>query len=202
MSAEGGKEWTYNFSHQPLKNEQTISLGNVQIQVLHTPGHTPESITFLVRDLNQPKNPIKAITGDFIFVGDVDRPDLLEKAVGQKGSQFEGAHQLFASLNEFMLLPKNTEIWPGHGGGSFCGKSLSNIPQSTLEQEMATSPAFQYLHDKEAFTQYILDGQPEPPKYFSVMKQLNKTSRPLQIALPKLNELSVSELQEAVKKIF
>lgn len=132
MSAEGGKEWTYNFSHQPLKNKQTFSLGNVQIQVLHTPGHTPESITFLVRDLKQPKNPIKAITGDFIFVGDVGRPDLLEKA----------------------------------------------------------------------FTQYILDGQPEPPKYFSVMKQLNKTSRPLQIALPKLNELSVSELQEAVKKIF
>ena len=199
LSAEGGKEWRYDFSHQPLKNQQTISLGNVQIQVLHTPGHTPESLTFLVRDLKQPQNPIKAITGDFIFVGDVGRPDLLEKAVGQKGSQFEGAHQLFASLNQFKLLPKNTEIWPGHGAGSFCGKSLSTIPQSTFEQEMATSPAFQYLHDKEAFTEYILEGQPEPPKYFAVMKQWNKSLRPLQIALPKLNELTISELQEAVK---
>lgn len=199
LSAEGGKDWQYDFPHQPLKNNQTISLGEVQLRVMHTPGHTPESITFLVQNDKEPNAPIKAITGDFIFVGDVGRPDLLEKAAGQKGAQFEGAHQLFESLNQFIKLPKNTEIWPGHGAGSFCGKSLSTIPQSTLEQEMAASPAFQLLNDKEAFTTFILDGQPEPPKYFAVMKQWNKSMRPLVIQLPKIQALTITEVEHAIE---
>lgn len=199
LSNEGGPNWQYAFDHQPLKDQQIIQLGNVELKVMHTPGHTPESLTFLVKNTNKPNDPIKAITGDFIFVGDVGRPDLLEKAAGQKGSQFEGAYQLFTSLNQFIKLPKNTEIWPGHGAGSFCGKSLSNIPQSTLEQEMATSPAFQYLNDKDAFTKFILDGQPEPPKYFAVMKQWNKSVRPLLIEVPKIQNLSTVELENAIK---
>lgn len=199
LSAEGGDNWKYEFPHLPLVNNQIIYLGEIHLQVMHTPGHTPESITFLVKNTNKPNDPIKAITGDFIFVGDVGRPDLLEKAAGQKGSQFEGAYQLFTSLNQFIKLPKNTEIWPGHGAGSFCGKSLSNIPQSTLEQEIATSPAFQYLNDKDAFTKFILDGQPEPPKYFAVMKQWNKSVRPLLIEVPKIQNLSTVELENAIK---
>ncbi|RRA89837.1 MBL fold metallo-hydrolase [Paenimyroides viscosum] len=199
LSNEGGPNWQYAFDHQPLKDQQIIQLGNVELKVMHTPGHTPESLTFLVKNTNKPNDPIKAITGDFIFVGDVGRPDLLEKAAGQKGSQYEGAYQLFTSLNQFIKLPKNTEIWPGHGAGSFCGKSLSNIPQSTLEQEMATSPAFQYLNDKDAFTKFILDGQPEPPKYFAVMKQWNKSVRPLLIEMPKTKKLSMTELENAIK---
>ncbi|WP_255497907.1 MBL fold metallo-hydrolase [Flavobacterium sp. I3-2] len=199
LSNEGGPDWQYAFDHQPLKDQQIIQLGNVELKVIHTPGHTPESLTFLVKNTKDQTAPTKAITGDFIFVGDVGRPDLLEKAAGQKGSQFEGAYQLFTSLNQFIKLPKNTEIWPGHGAGSFCGKSLSNIPQSTLEQEMATSPAFQYLNDKDAFTKFILDGQPEPPKYFAVMKQWNKSVRPLLIEVPKIQNLSTVELENAIK---
>lgn len=199
LSAEGGPDWKYSFAHQPLKDQQEINFANIQIEVMHTPGHTPESITFLVKDIKESSAPIKAITGDFIFVGDVGRPDLLEKAAGQKGSQLEGAHQLFESLNQFIKLPKDTEIWPGHGAGSFCGKSLSNIPQSTLEQEITMSPAFQYLHDKGAFTNYILEGQPEPPKYFTLMKQWNKTFRPLLIEIPKTQKLSTTEVQNALE---
>lgn len=199
LSAEGGADWKYAFAHQPIKDQQKINFGNVQIEVMHTPGHTPESVTYLIKNTQEPAAPIKAITGDFIFVGDVGRPDLLEKAAGQKGSQFEGAHQLFESLNQFVKLPKETELWPGHGAGSFCGKSLSNIPQSTLAQEMATSPAFQYLHDKERFTHFILDGQPEPPKYFAVMKQWNKNFRPLLIEVPKTQKLSSKEVHKAVQ---
>lgn len=198
LSAEGDTDWQYTFAHQPLKDQQIIQMGNVELKVMHTPGHTPESITFLVKNTKDTTAPTKAITGDFIFVGDVGRPDLLEKAAGQKGSQFEGAHQLFESLNQFIKLPKETELWPGHGAGSFCGKSLSTMPQSTLEQEMATSPAFQYLNDKEAFTQFILDGQPEPPKYFAVMKQWNKSVRPLLIEVPKTQKLTLSEVKKAV----
>lgn len=199
LSAEGEPDWHYQFAHIPLKDKQKIDLGNVAIEVMHTPGHTPESLTFLVKDTKQKLTPIKAITGDFIFVGDIGRPDLLEKAVGQAGSQFEGAHQLFESLNQFKKLDKFTEIWPGHGAGSFCGKSLSTIPQSTLETEMATSPAFKLLHDKDAFTKFILEGQPEPPKYFAVMKQWNKQMRPLMIEKQHLNALSNAEVETAIK---
>ena len=199
LSNEGGPDWQYALEHQPLKDNQIIALGNVELKVMHTPGHTPESLTFLVKNTKDVMAPTKAITGDFIFVGDIGRPDLLEKAAGQKGSQYEGAHQLFASLNKFIKLPKNTELWPGHGAGSFCGKSLSTIPQSTLEHEIATSPAFQYLNDKEAFTQFILEGQPEPPKYFAVMKQWNKSVRPLLIEMPKTQKLSMTELENAIK---
>lgn len=198
LSAEGGKDWQYNFPHQPLKNNQTISLGEVQLQVKHTPGHTPESITFLVKNNNKPNHPLKAITGDFIFVGDVGRPDLLEKAAGQVGSQYTGAYQLFESLKEFAALPDETEIWPGHGAGSFCGKSLSNIPQSTLAQEKQTNKAFQLLHDKKEFATYILEGQPEPPKYFAVMKQWNKEMRPLVVEVPKVSLLSTKKVKESL----
>lgn len=200
LSAEGGEEWQYEFLHQPLVNQQKISLGNVEIEVMHTPGHTPESLTFLVRNLKEVHTPIKAITGDFIFVGDVGRPDLLEKSAGQKNAQFTGAQQLFASLNEFLKLPKSTEIWPGHGAGSFCGKSLSNIPQSTLEQEILTNPAFQRLNDVEEFTHFILDGQPEPPQYFAVMKQWNKQMRPLLVEIPKVAKLTHWEVEKAMQK--
>lgn len=199
LSAEGGSDWQYAFPHEPLKDKQIIPLGNLQIEVMHTPGHTPESLTFLVRDQNQPKAALKAITGDFIFVGDVGRPDLLEKAVGQKGSEITGAQQLFESLNKFTKLPKETEIWPGHGAGSFCGKSLSSVPQSTLQQEQATSPVFQLLQDQSAFTTFILEGQPEPPKYFAVMKQWNKQIRPLVLEMPKVQQLSLLELNKALQ---
>ncbi|HEY4539286.1 MAG TPA: MBL fold metallo-hydrolase [Faecalibacter sp.] len=199
LSAEGGKDWEYQFPHYPLKHQQIISLGDIQIEVMHTPGHTPESLTFLVKDNKQKLLPIKAITGDFIFVGDVGRPDLLEKAAGQIGSQYEGAYQLFESLKRFIKLPKETEIWPGHGAGSFCGKSLSIIPQSTLAQEMATNPAFQLLENKEAFTKYILDGQPEPPQYFAFMKQWNKQMRPLKIMKPNIPLLTNEELKKAIQ---
>ena len=85
LSNEGGPDWQYALEHQPLKDNQIIALGNVELKVMHTPGHTPESLTFLVKNTKDVMAPTKAITGDFIFVGDIGRPDLLEKAAGQKG---------------------------------------------------------------------------------------------------------------------
>jgi len=199
LSDEGGKDWQYEFPHKGLKDGQIIDMGNITLKVMHTPGHTPESIVFLVSDSNNSKDPIKAITGDFIFVGDVGRPDLIEKVIGQKDAQFAGADQMFESLRKFVKLPKDTEIWPGHGAGSFCGKSLSTIPQSTLEEEMKNNKAFQFLNDKKAFTSYILDGQPEPPKYFAVMKKWNKQMRPLVIEIPKISKLNQTEINDAIQ---
>src|SRR5690606_16072292 len=174
------------------------TIGQVELKVMHTPGHTPESITFLVRDTKASFTPLKAITGDFIFVGDVGRPDLLEKAAGQIGSQEIGAKQLYASIQKFSKLPDDLEIWGGHGAGSFCGKSLSAIPHSTLKEEKQNSNAFQFKNDEKGFVTYVLDGQPTPPKYFAVMKQLNKVDRPLLIQVPMHPKLNQAVFQQVI----
>lgn len=198
LSDEGGTDWQYQFPHTGLKDGSTIPIGQVELKVMHTPGHTPESITFLVRDTKVPATPQRAITGDFIFVGDVGRPDLLEKAAGQVGSQELGAKQLYASIQKFSRLPDDLEIWAGHGAGSFCGKSLSTIPHSTLKEEKQNSKAFQFKNDEKGFVKYILDGQPTPPKYFAVMKQLNRVERPLLIQVPVHPTLNPNSLQKAI----
>ncbi len=199
LSDEGDEDWKYQFPHHPLKNNDQIKIGQFVLEIMHTPGHTPESLTFLLKDTKNKLNPVKAITGDFIFVGDVGRPDLLEKSAHIKDAQFIGAKQLFESLKQFSKLANNTEIWPGHGAGSFCGKSLSNIPQSTLLAEKQSNPAFRYLNNLNDFSAYILDGQPTPPKYFAVMKQLNKNNRSLIVQQPKYSLLTDKELLQGSK---
>ncbi len=201
LSDEGGKDWQYSFPHVGLKDGSSIKIGQqIELKVMHTPGHTPESITFLVNSKNKKTTPTRAITGDFIFVGDVGRPDLLEKAAGQKGTQEEGAKQLYASIQKFAQLDVAMEIWPGHGAGSFCGKSLSNIPQSTLKEEKLNSKAFQFANDEAGFIAYILDGQPAPPKYFAEMKIRNKEDRPLLLEVPVYPTLSEKQLTEAIQQ--
>ncbi|GGG84907.1 MBL fold hydrolase [Parapedobacter pyrenivorans] len=190
LSAAGGKEWQYEFDHIPLNDGDRIDMGKLLLQVMHTPGHTPESITFLLIDPAISEKPQKALTGDFVFVGDVGRPDLLEMASGQIGTAEEGAKQLYRSIQRFSELPDGLEIWPGHSAGSFCGRSLSDIPQSTLEQEKLLNKAFQYHGDEGGFVDYVLDGQPSVPTYFAVMKQLNKARHPLLIEIPNYPKLS------------
>lgn len=197
LSSEGGTDWQYEFPHIGLKNKSIIKIGQVEIEVMHTPGHTPESITFILKDTKVTATPQRAITGDFVFVGDVGRPDLLEKAAGQVGAKEIGAKQLYASIQKFSKLTDDLEIWAGHGAGSFCGKSLSNIPFSTLKEEKQNSKAFQFHNNEKGFIKYILDGQPAVPKYFSVMKQLNKTKRPLLIEIPIHPKLNQTTFQNA-----
>jgi len=199
LSGETDPDWKYEIPHSPIKDGDKITMGNIILEAMHTPGHTPESLTFLVTDLSVSSSPQKALTGDFIFVGDVGRPDLLEKVAGQAGSQDRGAKKLYASIQRFSLLPDDLEIWPGHGAGSFCGKSLSDVPQSTLKQEKLTSKAFQFSNDVEGFVKYILDGQPDPPKYFATMKQWNRIPRPLLVEVPKRHKLSKSDFLTAQK---
>ena len=112
-------------------------------------------------------------TGDFVFVGSIGRPDLLEEAAGIKGSAEAGAHQLYHSAERFKHLPDYLQVWPAHGAGSACGKGLGAIPSSTVGYEKRLNPALQY-NDETAFVQYILSDQPEAPKYFAVMKRVNK----------------------------
>lgn len=200
LSDEGGPDWQYQFDHVGLKDGDEFKVGNLKIEVIHTPGHTPESISFLLTDVPASNKPVMLFTGDFVFVGDIGRPDLLEKAAGMIGTQDAGAKQMFKSLKRFSELPDYIQVWPGHGAGSACGKALGAVPSSTVGYEKIRNWAFQYDSDEKGFAKYLLEDQPEPPKYFAMMKKLNKIDRPLLTEVPKLNKLSAKELNDALKK--
>lgn len=176
LSDEGDASWKYAFAKeidaQLVKEGDTFKVGNVTFNVMHTPGHTPEHVSFLLYDRNQTE-PMGIFTGDFVFVGDIGRPDLLEEAAGVKGTTAIGAAQMFDSLKKFVALPDFVQVWPGHGAGSACGKALGAIPTSTVGYEKATNWAFQ-VTDRDAFIQELTTDQPEPPNYFATMKRVNK----------------------------
>jgi hydroxyacylglutathione hydrolase len=140
------------------------------------------------------------LTGDFVFVGDVGRPDLLEQAAGLKGTQDIGAEQMYDSLNQFVKLEDYIQVWPGHGAGSACGKALGAVPMTTVGYEKIRNWAIKLLDDKEAFKKELLADQPEPPKYFAMMKKLNKVPRPLVTAVPKFPRLNQNSWQQANEK--
>lgn len=200
LSDEGGEGWKYEFPHKGVKDKDVIKLGNLLFEILHTPGHTPESISLLLTDTPASMEPVMLFTGDFVFVGDVGRPDLLEKAAGMKGSQETGAKQMYESIKKFDALSDFIQVWPGHGAGSACGKALGSVPSTTVGYEKARNWAFQYDDNEQGFVKYLLTDQPEPPKYFAKMKSLNKVDRPLLTAVPKLKQLSATELKDAMAK--
>lgn len=162
-----------------LRDGDRIALGRVRLEVLHTPGHTPESLSFLMTDTAGAAGPMGILTGDWVFVGDVGRPDLLETAAGVAGAAVAGAHTLFRSLERFRRLPDYAQVWPGHGAGSACGRSLGAVPQSTVGYEVRSNWAFAVL-DEVRFVREVLEGQPEPPPSFARMKRANAVGpRPL-----------------------
>ena len=177
LSDCGPAEWKYRFAAgdgaRLLKDGDEIGVGNVKLRVLHTPGHTPEHLSFLIIDGAATTEPMGIITGDFVFCGDVGRPDLLEKAVQVKGSAEVAARTLWQSLAKFRALPDHLAMWPGHGAGSACGKGMSSVPSSTVGYEKRVNWAF-LAKDERAFVDGVLAGQPEPPAYFATMKRLNR----------------------------
>ncbi len=187
FSAEGGPDWQFEWAKNDpnarfLKHGDVIKVGNIDIQALLTPGHTPEHMSFLVTDKGGGADePIALLTGDFIFVGDVGRPDLLESAAGQAGLMEPSARTLYASLRATSELPEHLQILPGHGAGSACGKALGSIANSVLGYERKFNPAFReaLTADEDQFVKNILHGQPEPPRYFARMKRDNRVGPPL-----------------------
>src|SRR5436190_6980515 len=202
LSGEGNSEWSYSADAlkgaNRLRDGTALNVGRVRVLARHTPGHTPEHLIFLVSDLERGEEPVGAITGDFVFVGDVGRPDLLERAVGQEGTMQQFAHQLFESLKKFRTEPDHLQIWPGHGAGSACGKSLGAMPQTTLGYEKLFNWAFAQ-QSEEDFVSRVLENQPVPPRYFAVMKRLNRNadSHPKTVA-PKY--LGYAQLEKALAK--
>lgn len=204
LSDEGDASWKYAFARDIdavlVKDGDTFKVGNVTLEVMHTPGHTPEHISFVLYDRNQ-TNPMGIFTGDFVFVGDIGRPDLLEEAAGIKGTTAIGAEQMFESLKKFKALPDYVQVWPGHGAGSACGKALGAVPTSTVGYEKATNWAL-LMDDREAFINELTTDQPEPPNYFAMMKKVNKEgiqatteiNAPEQLPAARLAELATSTL--------
>lgn len=190
LSDEGGEGWQYQFPDDNirlLKDADVIMLGGVKIEVLQTAGHTPEHISFMVTDSNADQ-PMALFTGDFLFAGDVGRPDLLDEVAGHTDSRVLGAKQQFANVQRFKQMPDYLQVLPGHGAGSACGKALGAVPSTTLGYEKLFNPAFQI--DNEAdFVAWLLDGQPEAPHYFAQMKTINKIAPTLIDQLAPIQQL-------------
>lgn len=178
LSDEGPADWKYSFASRYdsalLKDGDEFYIGRVKFKALHTPGHTPESISLLLTDEGGGADaPMGVFTGDFVFVGSIGRPDLLETAAGVVGSAETGARRLYHSMRRFRDLPDHLQLWPAHGAGSACGKGLGSVPSSTVGYEKLFNPALQF-EDEQEFVDYILTDQPETPFYFAVMKRVNK----------------------------
>jgi hydroxyacylglutathione hydrolase len=202
LSGEGGPDWSYRWPEEDgvpfslLRHGDTFSVGKVEIRVLHTPGHTPEHLSFLITDRGGGADePMGVLSGDFVFVGDAGRPDLLESAAGVEGAMRQGAVTLRSSLLSFLDLPDYLQLWPGHGAGSACGKALGAVPESTVGYERRFNPAVQAARAGEPqFLDYVLDAQPEPPLYFGRMKRLNRDGPPLLGSLPRPEMISAAAL--------
>lgn len=200
LSGDGPPDWQYAFADEPyvkvVHDGDEIRVGNLTLKVLHTPGHTPEHVSFLLTDHPASDDPVAVFTGDLLFVGDVGRPDLLEKAAGQEGTMRAGAETLYSTLGQFRAMPPELLVWPAHGSGSACGKALGGSPVTTIGYELRTNWAFRTA-DRPAFVEEVLSGQPEPPLYFAEMKRINKVGPGPMPPMPE--RLPASSLQDRLR---
>ena len=177
------------FPSRKLADGERISLGEVELEILHTPGHTPESISIVVYEKAGDEVPHSVLTGDTLFIGDVGRPDLLA-SIGF--TRDELADQLYDSLHDkLMPLPDATKVYPAHGAGSACGKNLSTETWSTMGEQKETNYAL-LAPTKESFIDLVTEGQPPAPEYFVYDAILNRKDRELldEAALPEALDLA------------
>ena len=185
-----------------VRDGDRIHIGDVSARVRHTPGHTPEHICFEIFDGARATEPMLLLSGDFFFVGDLGRPDLLEEALGVSGAARSSAHVMYASLTRALAeLPDYVQLWPAHGAGSACGKALGAVPSTTLGYERRFSwwSGFARRSDEAGFVEALLDGQPDVPSYFARMKHLNRGLTPILGRLPKPARLDVEQFSDAMR---
>ena len=202
LAAATGAEIAYSsvadteFASRKLADGERISLGEVELEILHTPGHTPESISIVVRERAGDEVPYGVLTGDTLFIGDVGRPDLLA-SVGF--TRDELADQLYDSLhNKLLPLPDDTKVYPAHGAGSACGKNLSTDTVSTMGAQRVSNYAL-LAPDKQTFVDLVTEGQAPAPEYFVYDAVLNRQNRDLldETALPAA--LSLGQFDQLVE---
>ncbi|HTG58492.1 MAG TPA: MBL fold metallo-hydrolase [Terriglobia bacterium] len=163
------------YAFTPMKDGDALDMGDVRLKVLETPGHTPESISILVYDLKRSEQPEAVLTGDTLFVGDVGRPDL-RASLGWSSQEL--GSMLYDSLHQKLLsLPDQTRVYPAHGAGSLCGKSLGSENSSTIGVQRRLNYALQPM-SKETFIGVVLADQPDAPPYFTYDAVLNTKERP------------------------
>jgi glyoxylase-like metal-dependent hydrolase (beta-lactamase superfamily II) len=181
------------YAFTPLRDGAILEFGRIRLKVLETPGHTPESISVVIYDLNTSgTQPHAVLTGDTLFIGDVGRPDL-RAALGWSATEL--GSMLFDSLHTKLLaLPDQSLVYPAHGAGSLCGKSLSKETVSTLGEQRRSNYALQPM-SKEAFIGVVTADQPEAPAYFTYDAVLNSEERPtLEQTLGRVNPMTLDEL--------
>jgi hydroxyacylglutathione hydrolase len=205
-SDEGDSNWKYewligsNYDYQLIKDGDIFKIGNIEIKAIHTPGHTPEHIMYAITDTaSGAKEPMGYTTGDFVFVGDVGRPDLLESAAGMKDVMKPSAQTLYKSLVDFKKYPEYHRIWPGHGAGSACGKALGAVPDSTIGYELRYNASLAHTDSEENFVHFILTDQPEPPLYFARMKRDNKLGPKVLGGLPQPPRIGADDLKKFIR---
>ncbi|HUR96933.1 MAG TPA: rhodanese-like domain-containing protein [Pyrinomonadaceae bacterium] len=176
-----------------VSDRDELRVGRVSLKFIETPGHTPESITVVARDGEDAEAPLKMFTGDTLFCGDVGRPDL----IGSKGfTSEEMGGMLYDSLRDKILTyPDETEIYPAHGAGSLCGKSLSSETWSTLAAQKATNYALQPM-SKEEFIKIVASDQPQVPAYFPKSSERNLAGPASMEDLSRPGKLSAAEIAE------
>jgi hydroxyacylglutathione hydrolase len=194
VSGLGGKEWTPPYADHVVGDGDAIKIGSLRLAAVATPGHTPEHVSWALYDEGRSKEtPWLMFTGDFLFVGDVGRPDLL----GEEARRTL-AHQLYQSVFEKLAaLPDFTEIFPAHGAGSLCGKALSSRRSSTLGFERRFNPSLRAMPEPQ-WIEKLLAGMPLAPAYFRRMKRMNASGPPLLDGghLPGQRRFSAKEVYE------
>lgn len=179
------------FDHVPVDDGMTLDIAAVRLTAIHTPGHTPEHISWKAEDTSDPGSDPVLFSGDALFVGDVGRPDLL----GQGRTQ-ELVDSLYATVtNVFKTLPDEMVVYPGHTAGSSCGKNIGSSPHTTIGNEKATNYAFK-PDSREAFADAVMRDMPEPPAYYPVLKKVNKEGAVLLEQLGGPRPMSVEQLDD------
>lgn len=175
------------FADETVKEGDVIQLGNVRLNVLHTPGHTPESITLLVSDTTRSEDPWLAFTGDTLFVGDIGRPDL----VGMDAARALAGEMYDSLFNKILQQDDSLLILPGHGAGSLCGKSIGSMKSTTLGYERRFNPALT-PRSRDEFVDYDVSNLPEQPGNHGRIKQLNRQG-PTPLGQIQITPLTVNE---------
>jgi hydroxyacylglutathione hydrolase len=192
-----GKRAGATFPHLPASDGDEIKVGKVVLRILETPGHTPESISVLVIDRRVSDRPLKVLTGDALFIGDVGRPDL----VGSKGYSAEQmAGMLYESLHAKLLkLADDVEVFPAHGAGSLCGRNISKDTSSTVGEQRRFNYALQPM-PKDDFIRMMTTDLPEAPAYFPRDAEINRTGAAALKELPRPAELAPEEVARLLQE--
>jgi len=173
------------FPHRGVGSGDSFNLGSVRVDVLETPGHTPAHVSYVVTDTARGASPAGVFCGDTLFVGDVGRPDLFP------GMASSLASRLYHSLRKLMELPDHCEVYPAHGAGSLCGRSMASKYTSTIGYEKRFNPAL-LIGDEDSFTQSLTTGMPPAPDHFSRCSEVNRLG-PALLSTLALSLINISE---------